>query len=99
MTHEVGRIAESTADAVGAVLETTLVRGGAAVDALRGGPVGPPIGPRRWPWAVAAAVAGAATGAAVAVLVRRVIGEDAPGAQEPEDVQAVVDRTGDLPPA
>ena len=97
MTHEVGRIAESTADAVGAVLETTLVRGGAAADALRGGPVGPPIGARRWPWAVVAAVAGAAAGAAVATLVGRLVGQDAPGAQEPEDVQAVVDRPGDLP--
>ncbi len=46
---------------------------------------------RRWPWAVTAAVAGAVAGAAVALAVRRVVGEDAPGAQEPEQLRAVVD--------
>lgn len=46
---------------------------------------------RRWPWAVAAAVAGAAAGAGVALLVQRLVGEDAPGAQEPEQLVAVLD--------
>ncbi len=46
---------------------------------------------RRWPWAVAAAVAGAAAGAAVALLLQRLAGQDAPGAQEPEQLRAVVD--------
>ena len=51
---------------------------------------------RRWPWAVGAAVLGAAAGAAVAVAVRRVVGQDAPDAQDPEQLRAVVDtgRTG-----
>lgn len=97
VAHEVGRIAGHTVEAVGSALDTSLVRGAAAVDALRGGPVRPPVGARRWPWAVVAAVAGAAAGAAVAMLVGRLIGQDAPDAQEPEDVQAVVDRPGDLP--
>lgn len=97
MRHDGSRRAGQAADAAGAVLETTLVRGAAAVDSLRGGPVGPPIAVRRWPWAVAAAIAGAAAGAAVAQLVGRLLGQDAPDAQEPEDVQAVVDRPGELP--
>ena len=55
----------------------------------------------RWPWALATTVAGAAAGAAVAWALRRVEGEDQPGAQEPDEVQAVVDRPGDAarPPA
>lgn len=85
-------------DTVGEALETSRIRGGAAWDALRGGPVGPPVAVRRWPWAVAAAVLGAAAGAALAQLVGRVLlGRDAPDAQEPEDLQAVVDRPA--PPA
>jgi len=56
---------------------------------------------RRWPWAVGAAVAGAVAGTAAALAVRRLIGEDAPGAQEPEHLRAVVDldatAPGDLP--
>ena len=47
--------------------------------------------PRRWPWALGAAAAGAAAGAGVALLVRGVMGQDAPGAKEPELLQAVVD--------
>lgn len=101
VAHEVGRIAGQTAEAVGSALDTSLVRGTAAVEALRGGPVRPPVGARRWPWAVVAAVAGAAAGAAIAVLAGRLagrlMGQDAPDAQDPEDVQAVVDRPGDLP--
>jgi hypothetical protein len=45
--------------------------------------------------ALAAAVAGAGAGVAVAMVLRRVFAPDAPGAQEPEELQAVVDR-GDL---
>lgn len=48
--------------------------------------------PRRWPWALAAAVTGAAASASLVVLLRRWLGEDAVDAQEPEDLQAVVDR-------
>ena len=47
---------------------------------------------RRWPWALAAAVLGAAAGAGVALLARRLLGSEAPDAQEPEQVRAVVDR-------
>ena len=54
---------------------------------------------RRWRWALAAAVAGAAAGAAVAYAVRRVEGQDAPGAVEPEQLQAVVDRPDGDPSA
>ena len=47
---------------------------------------------RRWPWAVGAAVLGAAAGGAIAKLVHRVGGVDAPDAQDPGELQAVVDR-------
>jgi hypothetical protein len=50
---------------------------------------------RRWPWALAATVAGAAAGGGVAYAVRRVAGQDRPGAVEPEQLQAVVDRQDD----
>lgn len=93
-----GPVVSQAVQAVGEVLGTSAVRGSAAWDALRGGPVGPPVGVRRWPWAVGAALAGAAAGAAVAYLVTRIVGQDAPDAQEPEDLQAVVDRPTDLPP-
>jgi hypothetical protein len=73
------------------VLEESRTRGAAAYDALRGGPVGPPLAVRRWPWAVGAALLGAAAGAGLVVLLRRVLGEDAPGAQEPEELEAVID--------
>lgn len=92
MAHDVSRLAGQAADVVGGVLETSAVRSGAALDALRGGPVRPPVGVNRWPWAIAAAVVGAAAGAATAMLVSRVIGQDAPDAQAPEDLEAVVDR-------
>ena len=65
-----------------------------AVARLRGRDA-PPA--RRWPWAVLAAVLGAAAGSAAAVLVRSLQGTDAPDAQEPDEVQAVVDRPGGLP--
>ena len=51
---------------------------------------------RRWPWAVGAAVAGAGAGAGVALLVRRLVGQDAPGAQDPSELLAVVDPRPDL---
>ena len=92
MTHELDAVPGRAADVAGEVLDTTLVRTSSAWDALRGGPIGPPLGRRRWPWAVAAAVAGAAAGAAAALLVGRLIGQDAPDAQDPEDLEAVVDR-------
>ena len=99
MAHDiggsVGRVTGQAAEVVGEVLDLSVVRTGAALDALRGGPVRPPVGVSRWPWAVAAAVVGAAAGAATAMLVGRLIGEDAPGAQAPEDLEAVVDRPGD----
>lgn len=72
--------------------DTSVVRGGAAWDAVSGARVGPPTAVRRWPWAVAAAALGAVAGGALAVLVRRLGGQDAPGAQEPEELEAVVDR-------
>ncbi len=81
----------SLAGAVGEFLEEPAVRGGAALDALRGVPVGPPAAVRRWPWAVVAALGGAAAGAAVALLVHRVQRPDPPGAQEPHELRAVVD--------
>jgi hypothetical protein len=51
-----------------------------------------PPAARRWPWALLAAVLGAAAGSAAAVVVRSLEGTDAPDAQEPDEVQAVVDR-------
>lgn len=83
-------------EAAGEAVELSKVRGGAAWDALRGTPVGPPAAVRRWPWAVGAAVLGAGAGVAVALLVSKVVGQDAPDAQEPEDLQAVVDRSTDV---
>jgi hypothetical protein len=77
-------------DDVLAALDEARVRGEAAWDALRGERVGPPVAARRWPWAVAAALAGAAAGIAVAVVVRRLT--ERPDAQDPEDLEAVIDR-------
>jgi len=84
-------VAERLVERAGEALDISLIRGGAALLALRGGPVGPPLGRRRWPWALGAALLGAAAGAVVAVVVSRVVPSDAPDAQEPEDVEAVVD--------
>lgn len=72
-----------SSDVLDGVVEPARGRTGIAVPAGRSA--------RRWPWAVAAAVAGAAAGAGVALLVQRLVGEDAPGAQEPEQLVAVVD--------
>jgi hypothetical protein len=49
---------------------------------------------RRWPWAVLAAVLGAAAGSAAALVVRSIEDPSGPQAQEPDEVQAVVDRRG-----
>lgn len=84
-------VASELVQTVSGLVEEPGVRGAAALDALRGVPVGPPAGRRRWPWALGAALAGAGAGAAVAVLVRRLGGTDAPGAQEPHELRAVVD--------
>ena len=75
-----------------AALDEARIRGGAAWDALRGERVGPPVAVRRWPVALTAALLGAAAGAAVAYLLRRLSPADAPDAQEPEELVAVVDR-------
>lgn len=69
------------------VLEDAFDRGAQAWDALRGRS----RPPRRWPWAAGSALAGATAAVAVTVLVRRLTTTDAPGAQEPADVRAVVD--------
>ena len=78
-------------------VQTSRVRGGAAGTALRGSRVGPPTAVRRWPWALAAAILGAAAGSGVAVLVRRLEGQDAPDAQDPSELEAVVDRPASRP--
>jgi hypothetical protein len=86
MAYEVTKV-------VSDVLDAGVVRGDAALTALRGERVGPPMAVRRWPWAVGAAVVGAAAGAGVALLVGRLLmGRDAPDAQDPGDLEAVVDR-------
>ncbi len=89
----VAHVLEDLRSDASSVLDQALVRGGAAWDALRGEPVGPPAAHRRWPWAVVAAVAGAAAGVGVAYALARVRTSDAPDAVEPEQVQAVVDRS------
>lgn len=83
--------ARAVGEAASGFLAEPGVRLVAAADALRGARVGPPVAVRRWPWAVGAAVAGAAVGAGIAWLVQRVGGADAPGAQEPHELRAVVD--------
>ena len=75
------------------VLDEARVRTTAAWGALRGGPVDPPIARRRWPVALLAALAGAAGGVAVAVVLRRIRTADAPDAVDPEQLEAVVDRS------
>lgn len=71
--------------------EVTRIRTTGAYDALRGGPVGPPLAVRRWPWAVAGALSGAGVAVGLVLVVRAVLGRDAPDAQAPEDVEAVID--------
>ena len=77
----------SRAGRVGAAARASLDGAGSRV------PVHVGATPRRWPWAVAAAVLGAAAGAGAVLAARRVVGEDAPGAQEPEQLRAVIDLT------
>ena len=52
------------------------------------------MGPResRWPWVLGAAFVGGAVGRVAAALARRLEGEDAPGAVEPGELRAVIDR-------
>lgn len=92
-------LVEQAVETVSGVLEEAGERGGAAWMALQGGPVGPPFAVRRWPWAVGAAVAGAAAGAAAAYVLSRLRTQDAPGALEPDEVEAVVDRPESPPGA
>lgn len=76
-------------------LATSAVRAEAAWDAVRGSRVGPPTAVRRWPWALGAAVLGALAAGGLSACVRRLAGQDAPGAVEPDELQAVVDRPGE----
>ena len=76
----------------GRLVDEGRVRGGGVWQALRGGPVGPPLAGRRWPWAVLAGVLGALAGAATVLALRELMGRDAPDAQEPTALVAVVDR-------
>lgn len=92
-----GPLLEQAVETVSGVLEEAGERGGAAWVALQGGAVHPPVGVRRWRWAVGAAVAGAAAGAAVAYVASRLRTQDAPGALDPEQVEAVVDRPAGTP--
>jgi hypothetical protein len=82
-----------TPEVLEGVLEEAFDRGAEAWDALRGRhrPV------RRWPWATGSALAGAALAVGVAVVVRRLTTQDPPGAQDPEQVQAVVDLAPAVP--
>ena len=91
---EVRPVLEDVLDRGEAALDVARVRGGAAWDALRGERVGPPVAVPRWPVAVVAALAGAAAAAGVVLLLQRLRTQDAPDAQEPEELQAVVDRPG-----
>ncbi len=103
--HELARVLRDGADrlptppalerALEGVLEEALDRGTEVWDAVRG--YRRPQ--RRWTWAVGSAAAGAAVAVAVTVLVRRLRTQDAPGAQEPEQVRAVVDPAPTVPAA
>ncbi len=94
LAERTGPLVGSAAETVSGVLEDARERGGAAWVALRGDRVGPPVAVRRWPWALGAAVGGAAVGVAVAALMRKLAPADAPGAQEPHELRAVVDVPG-----
>jgi hypothetical protein len=84
--------AEALLDEARPAFEEAALRGGAAWDALRGERVRPPAAASRWPWALAAALAGAAAGIAVAVTMRRIDRPEWPDAQDPDDLEAVIDR-------
>jgi hypothetical protein len=75
------------------VLEQTRLRTTAAFDVLTGQPVSVPPAPRRWPWALGFAVLGAALATGAVLAARTLEGQDAPDAQEPSELQAVVDRS------
>lgn len=93
------QVAGAVRETVSGLLEEPGVRLGAALDALRGQRVGPPLAVRRWPWALGAALLGAAAGGAAAWLLQRLQGTDAPGAQEPDELEAVVDLRDPVPGA
>lgn len=83
------RLPERLGDAIDVlegVLEEGRERGSGVVDALAGRRT-----PSRWPWALAAAAVGALAGAGVAFALRGALGQDAPGAQDPAELLAVVD--------
>lgn len=81
-----------TPAALEGVIEEALDRGVDVWDALRGRP----RTSRRWPWYLGTALAGALVAAGGALAARRLSTTDAPGAQEPEQLRAVVDL--DAPP-
>lgn len=93
---EPGALVRQWAGAVEGVVESVVEQGRDRASAVRATPV--PAPRRTVSWSVGAAVAGALGGVAVALLVRRLLGSDAPGAQEPDQLRAVVD-TGTGAPA
>ena len=100
-TDALGGVARQSADrlpvpvVLEGVVEEAFGRGAEAWQALRGEPRRPV---RRWPWATGTAVAGAVLGVAAAMVYQRLAWRDAPGAQEPEELVAVVDH-GSTPAA
>ncbi|MBC7372906.1 MAG: hypothetical protein H7323_02820 [Frankiales bacterium] len=99
LAETAGPLVGAAAETVSGVLEEARERGGAAWDVLRGERVGPPLAVRRWPWALGAAVAGAVAGAVAVKLLRTIAPADAPGAQAPHELRAVVDTpTHDVAP-
>ena len=96
--REVARAVRSGADLVPApealegVLEDAYERGAQAWDVLRGRRA-----PRRWPRTAGGAAVGAMVAVVLTVLVRRLATRDAPGAQDPEQVLAVVDLAPAVP--
>ncbi len=85
-------LVEQAVETLTVALEDAGQRGGAAWAALTQVVEPEPVEVRRWPWALGAAVAGAAAGTAVAFAMEQVRPPDAPGALDPAEVQAVVDR-------
>lgn len=83
--------AQSLAQVIGGYAEQGRERGGSLLTSASRSVSGRTRPQRRWPWAISAALLGAAAGAAVAFVVRSLLGSDAPDAQEPEELRAVVD--------
>lgn len=86
---------------VGGALESVVGEGRARAGALVQQPSRVPAVRRRRagvPEALAASAAGAVAGVAVVLLVRRLLSHDVPGAQEPEQLRAVVDPTPAVEP-